>query len=51
MSKKKARLKKEKRCDRCGKKIKGADVAYDKSFRNEIRCFPSAARAWLQTHQ
>jgi hypothetical protein len=50
-SEKPARLKKEKHCDRCGKKIKGTYVAYDKYFRNEILCFPCVTRVWLQTQR
>jgi hypothetical protein len=50
-SEKPARLKKEKHCDRCGKKIKGTYVAYDKYFPNEALCFPCVTRAWLQTQQ
>jgi len=47
--KKNARLKKEKRCDQCGKKIKGTYIAYDKYFLNKILCFQCAMRVWLQT--
>jgi len=50
-TKKPARLKKEKRCDRCSKKIKGTYVAYNKYFLNKILCFQCALRAWLQTQQ
>jgi hypothetical protein len=48
-TKKPDRLKKEKRCDPCRKKIKRTYVAYDKYFPNKILCFQCAIRAWLQT--
>ena len=50
-TKKSDRLKKEKRCDRCRKKIKGTYVAYDNGFYSGILCFQCAIRAWLYTQQ